>query len=101
MNFRKLATVSAVALLLGACTVTEGKQTAGEYVDDATISTRVRTAIVRDPNVSLTELDVKTMNGTVQLSGFTDAQAKKDRAGQIAKGTEGVKDVRNDIIVKR
>lgn len=34
MFFRKLATVSAVALLLGACTVTEGKQSAGEYVDD-------------------------------------------------------------------
>jgi len=101
MILRKLATVSAVALLLGACSVTEGKQTTGQYVDDATVSTRVRTAIVRDPNVSLTELDVKTMNGTVQLSGFTDQQAKKDRAGQIAKSTEGVKDVKNDIIVKR
>ncbi len=101
MFFRKLATVSAVALLLGACTVTDGKQTAGEYVDDATISTRVRTAIVRDPNVSLTELDVKTMDGTVQLSGFTDQQAKKTRAGEIAKSTTGVKDVKNDIVVKR
>ena len=101
MNLRKLATVSAVALLLGACTVTEGRQSAGEYVDDATISTRVRTAIVRDPNVSLTELDVKTMNGTVQLSGFTDSQDKKARAGEIAKSTNGVKDVRNDIVVKR
>ena len=101
MTLRKLATVSAIALLLGACTVTEGKQSAGEYVDDATISTRVRTAIVRDPNVSLTELDVKTMNGTVQLSGFTDQQAKKNRAGEIAKSTQGVKEVKNDIVVKR
>ena len=101
MIFRKLATVASVALLLGACSVTDGKQSAGEYVDDATISTRVRTAIVRDPNVSLTELDVKTMNGTVQLSGFTDDANKKARAGEIAKSTNGVKDVKNDIVVKR
>jgi hyperosmotically inducible periplasmic protein len=101
MFLRKLATVSAVALLLGACSVTGGKQSAGEYVDDATISTRVRTAIVRDPNVSLTELDVKTMNGTVQLSGFTDDSSKKARAGEIAKSTTGVKEVKNDIVVKR
>jgi hyperosmotically inducible periplasmic protein len=99
-QFRKLAVVALLAGTLGACAVVEGKQTAGQYTDDATISTRVRTEIVRDADLSLNELNVETQNGTVQLSGFTNSQAKAAKAGQIARATPGVKDVRNNIIVK-
>lgn len=99
-QFRKLAAVALLAGALGACSVTEGRQSAGAYVDDATISTRVRTEIVRDADLSLNELNVETMNGTVQLSGFTNSQAKAAKAGQIARATPGVKDVRNNIIVR-
>lgn len=99
----QLSKIAAIALLagtLGACAVADGKQTAGQYVDDATISTRVRTEIVRDADLSLNELNVETQNGTVQLSGFTNSQAKAAKAGQIARATPGVKDVRNNIIVR-
>ena len=99
-QFRKLAAITLFAGALGACAVTEGKSTAGQYVDDATISTRVRTEIVRDADLSLNELNVETLNGTVQLSGFTNSQAKAAKAGQIARATPGVKDVRNNIVVK-
>ncbi len=100
LKFGNLAAVVLLAGALGACSVTDGRQTAGAYVDDATISTRVRTEIVRDPDLSLNELNVETMDGTVQLSGFTSTQAKAAKAGQIARATPGVKDVRNNIIVR-
>jgi hyperosmotically inducible periplasmic protein len=89
---------SSVAMV--SCAAIEGRQTAGEYVDDATISTKVRTEIVKDPNVSITELNVETFKGTVQLTGFVDSAAKSARAAQIASGVSGVKSVKNDIIVK-
>ncbi len=99
-QFRKFAAIALLAGALGACTVVDGKQTAGQYTDDTTIYTRVRTEIIRDSDLSLNELNVETMNGTVQLSGFTNSQAKAAKAGQIARATPGVKDVRNNIIVR-
>lgn len=97
----RAAAASFIVVALAACTVVEGRQTAGQYVDDATISTRVRTAIVRDPDLSLSQLNVETYNGEVQLSGFTDSQAKARRAAEIARGTDGVKNVRNNIVVRQ
>lgn len=99
---RPLAVAIAVAgASLSACAVVEDRQSAGAYVDDATISTRVRTAIVRDPDLSLTQLNVETFNGEVQLSGFTDSQAKSSKAAELARSTPGVKRVRNNIVVRQ
>ena len=101
-TLRPLAVAIAVAgASLGACSVMEDRQTAGAYVDDATISTRVRTAIVRDPDLSLSQLNVETYNGEVQLSGFADSQAKARKAAEIARSTDGVKNVRNNIVVRQ
>ena len=41
-----------------------------------------------------------SMGGTVALAGFAKSQAKKDRAGELARGTKGVKEVRNNLIVR-
>lgn len=101
-SLRPLAVAIALAgASLAACSVVQDRQTAGEYVDDATISTRVRTAIVRDPDLSLAQLNVETFNGEVQLSGFTDSSAKASKAARIARETPGVKNVRNNIVVRQ
>ncbi len=103
MRFNTLKTLAAVAALtlsVAACAVMEGKSTAGQYVDDATISTQVRSQIVGDPNVKLSQVDVRTLNQEVQLSGFADTIVAKNRAGEIARGVNGVKSVKNDIVVR-
>lgn len=100
-SLRPLAVAIALAgAPLAACSVAEDRQSAGAYVDDATVSTRVRTAIVRDPDLSLSQLNVETFNGEVQLSGFTDSQAKANKAASLARETPGVKNVRNNIVVR-
>lgn len=89
--------------LLGAvtgCAVTDRQSTVGQYVDDATITTRVKTRMAEDPAVSAMRIGVETLNGTVQLSGFATNDTEKTRAAAIARGVPDVKDVRNNIVVR-
>lgn len=95
-----VAFVAAAPLVAAACTVVEERQTAGEYLDDATITTRIKSAILQDPDVKVMQVSVETYNGNVQLSGFVDNATAKSRAAQIAQATEGVKSVRNDLQVR-
>ena len=100
---KTLLIAAAVALALPAmtgCAVGSGQSTVGQYVDDATISTRVKTRFAEDPNVSAMRIQVETLKGTVQLSGFAASQAEKDRAGQLARAVPDVKEVRNNIVVR-
>lgn len=62
-------------------------------VDDATISARVKTTLLNDPQVGALEIDVTTSNGVVTMSGTVKSQAEAERAIQLARQTNGVKDV--------
>ncbi len=95
-----LAVPFALALFASGCTVMEGRQTAGQYIDDATITTRVKAQMVEDPQVKAIEVGVETMQGVVQLSGFVPSQMVAQRAGQIARNVEGVRGVKNDLVVR-
>ena len=96
-----LAAVLACGMVLTTgCAVTSGQSSVGQYVDDATITTNVKARMADDPTVSALRLSVETLNGTVQLSGFATSQAEKDRASSMARGVSGVKDVRNNIVVR-
>lgn len=97
---KRLVIAFALAGTAAACTVTEGRQTAGEYATDAAITTRVKAAMVKEPTLSAVQVGVETMDGTVQLSGFVDAPAKKTKAGDVARVVDGVKAVKNDLVVK-
>ena len=96
------------ALMLGvtlfstaACSSTSTRQSTGEYIDDSVITARVKSAIFSDPALKVFQISVKTYNGTVQLSGFVDSQAMIDRATEVTKGVSGVKEVKNDLQVKK
>lgn len=89
----------AIALPSG-CAGTSTRQSTGEFVDDATITTKVKAAFVRDPIVKVLQVDVTTFKGDVQLSGFVDTSEQKTRAAQIAEGVPGVRSVTNNITVK-
>ena len=99
-KFAILAALATSSLTMVSCAVFEDRQTAGEYVDDATISTKVRTEIIKDENLKLSQINVETFKGTVQLTGFVDSAAKSARAAQVASAVSGVKQVKNDIVVK-
>lgn len=103
MNAKYLLVASMLALGAVAttgCAVKTGQSTVGQYVDDTTITTRVKARFAEDPAVGAMRLQVETLKGTVQLSGFATSQAEKDKAGALARGVADVKEVRNDIIVR-
>jgi len=95
---RSLLVAFALVTSLAGCAAMTGRETPGEYVDDAAITTKVKTSIVNE--LGLKQIGVETMQNVVQLSGFVDSPQIKTRAGEIARGISGVKDVKNNLIVR-
>lgn len=82
------------------CAVTRDQETVGAYIDDATLTTRVKSKFAADPTVSAMSISVETLKGTVQLSGFAKSTAERTVAEKLARETSGVVGVRNDIVVR-
>jgi osmotically-inducible protein OsmY len=101
-GFKSVATVScaaAFAALVG-CASTTTRESIGEYVDDGVITGKVKAAVLKEPTLSSSEINVETFKGRVQLSGFVSSQADIDRAVEVARGVGGVTSVKNDMLVK-
>jgi hyperosmotically inducible protein len=95
-----LALAAFLPLFFTGCAETASRESTGEYVDDSTITTKVKADLIGDDTVKAHQITVETYKGVVQLSGFVDTSDQKDRAAEIAKNVPGVKDVTNNIIVK-
>lgn len=98
-NTALTALVSAALLLGAACSRDDGK-TAGQSIDDAAVTAKVKTALAQDPAVKAIEVKVDTFKGTVQLSGWVNTAEEKARAEQVAKTVPGVTTVENKIALK-
>lgn len=97
-----LASVATALVLLttSGCAVIRGQETVGAYVDDAAITTAVKARMVENKAVDAAAIKVETLNGTVMLSGFAKNSLEKSTAESIARGTKGVKSVRNEVAVR-
>ena len=82
------------------CASTATRESTGEYVDDSTITAKVKTALIKDPVVSAFAVSVETYKGIVQLSGFVNTATEKAQAETVAHGVYGVKSVTNSLVVK-
>ena len=89
-----LAAIGVIILLTVAC----GK-TIGETIDDATITTRVKTALINAPNVGALAIDVDTFKGVVTLSGRVKSQDEAAKAVEVARTVGGVKEVKSALQV--
>jgi hyperosmotically inducible protein len=65
----------------------------GAVIDDALITSKIKASFAADPQVSALAIDVDTLNGVVSLTGVVNSEAERQRAIQLAQGTEGVKRV--------
>jgi hyperosmotically inducible protein len=79
---------------------TETKTTVGTEIDDTVITTKVKSALLKDTGLESLDIKVETRKGVVQLSGFVDSQNQMDRAMAVAQGVEGVSNVDNKIRIK-
>lgn len=89
-----------VALVQTGCAGTSTSRSTGQYVDDAAITTKVKTALIDDEIVKARQVEVETYKGNVQLSGFVETPAQKQRAVQVARSIDGVVNVTDNISIR-
>ena len=87
-------------LTVSGCAVNRGQETVGAYIDDTTITTQIKSQFLDNKDVAGTSISVETLNGVVLLSGFAKSATEKSTAESIARKVNGVKSVRNEIIVQ-
>ncbi|UUZ51313.1 BON domain-containing protein [Massilia sp. B-10] len=99
---RRFTTALTSLLVAGlvACAPTAKREGGAEYIDDSLITGKVKAALVADPDLKATEINVETYKGTVQLSGFVAKPEDIPKAVQLTRDIQGVKSVKNDIVVK-
>lgn len=99
---KAFATIGSAILLATtvACASTKTHEGTGEYVDDTVITAKVKAAILGEPGLKVSEINVETFKGVVQLSGFVSSKQDMDTATRVARGVGGVTSVKNDMHVK-
>jgi len=105
MSQYKLLSLIMLATFIAAPIVTlahdqSSDRSAGQYIDDNFIAGEVKANILGEAGMKGFDVTVTVYKGTVQLSGFVDNQAQKDRAGEIAASANGVTAVSNNLIVR-
>jgi len=83
-----------------ACGGTRTQESAGEYIDDSIITTKVMSLLASDDFLKSFQINVESFKGVVQLSGFVNSQKAIDKAVEIAKSVKGVTSVKNSLVVK-
>lgn len=98
----KLLPIVALALVgtLSACASTRTQDSVGQNVDDATLTTRVKAALIGDPATEARNIDVESRRGAVQLNGFVVSERGRTQATAVAKAVPGVRSVKNNLELK-
>jgi hyperosmotically inducible protein len=95
-----VAAVIGTAAIAG-CTSTPNRASTGQTIDDSVITAKIKAKLIEDPLTKAHEISVETFKGTVQLSGFVESAAERTRAAQIANQVDGVKDVKNSLVLRK
>ncbi len=97
-SFISFSTVAAVALLsIAGCKVMHHEETAGQYVDDTTLTARAKTALIKDKNVKSSDFSVQVYQGNVTLTGVAKTPTEAKLAEEDIRSIPGVKSVKNDV----
>ncbi len=97
---RAVLVVWVLAALIAGCASSRTQESTGQYVDDSAITAKVKAAMLEDPGLKSLQVGVETYKGTVQLSGFVNSPEMRNRAATVASRVNGVKSVKNDLVVK-
>ena len=84
----------------GTCVSALAQESAGQYVDDSVITTKIKALLAEDDFLKSFKISVETYKGIVQLSGFVNSQNAVDKAGEITRSVKGIKSIKNNLIVK-
>jgi len=99
---RAFAALTATLVLMATfgCAATRTHEGTGQYVDDSVITTKVKAAVLREPRLKVSEINVETFKGVIQLGGYVSSPADIKSAIRVASAVDGVKSVKNDMQLK-
>ena len=100
IHFLSFLVILILIATFAACGSTRTDESAGEFVDDSVITTKVKSLLAADDFLKSFQISVETYKGIVQLSGFVNSQVAVDKAGEVVKSVPGVKSIKNNLIVK-
>lgn len=92
--------LSVLLLSFLGCAATPKQESTGEFIEDSVITTKVKAAILNEPTLKVSEINVETFKAVVQLSGFVNSQADINKAVSVARNVKGVSSVKNDMRLK-
>jgi osmotically-inducible protein OsmY len=100
---KTLGTIFSTLFLMAAfgCAPTKTHEGTGQYVDDTVITSKVKAAIMGEPGLKSSEINVETFKGVVQLSGFVDSSEHIGTATKVARAVPGVTSVKSDMHLKQ
>jgi len=96
-----LGLASAAVTSVTGCAGDRNDRSTGEYIDDKSLTLRVHNALADNPDYKFNDVSVAVFRGTAPLNGFVNNSEQKSKAVDIAKGVQGVKDVQNNLSVKK
>lgn len=95
-----MVTITLLFLALFGCAASSTQESTGEYIDDSTITAKVKTAIFNEPTLKSAEINVETFKGSVQLSGFVSSQADINTVLELTQNIKGVQNIENSMMIK-
>ncbi len=99
MSYRNITVWILATVLMSSCAATDTHRSTGEYVDDTTLLTRTKAALINDADTDGMAIDVEVYRGTVQLNGTADSHEKRAAATRVVEGIAGVRAVENNLRV--
>jgi hyperosmotically inducible protein len=100
LGFAVCLATTAILTGMAGCAGDRYHESTGEYIDDTTLTARVKSRLGDDPQYKYPDVNVTSFKGSVQLSGFVNTRAQKSRAGELARSVQNVREVVNNITVK-
>jgi osmotically-inducible protein OsmY len=101
-TFKKISTFMMVLsmMFMVGCASADNKESAGEFIDDTVITTKVKAALLDEVGLKSSEINVETFKGVVQLSGFVASQERINKAIEVTRAVKGVKSIKNNMLIK-
>jgi hyperosmotically inducible protein len=95
-----LTSLVMIVALMSGCQAMTGS-TAGQNVDDSTITASVKTKLATEKLSTLTRVEVDTIRGVVSLNGMAETAEQRARVESLARQVDGVKGIRNNLQVQQ
>jgi hyperosmotically inducible protein len=95
-----MSLLAALLSTVSGCASTATHKSAGQHVDDTAITAGVKAAMVKEPELTASDINVETLAGVVQLSGFVSSPDSVATAASVARTVKGVKSVKNELRLK-